>query len=301
VSEQVHGEHEAEPQILRGLRLAVGLSVVILIIESFGAFLSRSLSLTVDAAHNLPDILAFAVSWAALRATERGASSAYTFGSHRLEVFASLFNAGIVLAVGIGFGFAALQSLRSGAPFAGAVDSTWILAAAVPTLLLRATNLFVLQRLPARARDLNLRSVIVHLASDVVITGALLVAGVTLLLDSSVWWVDPAAAIFIGAVLTYESIPLFRGGWEVLTERTPQNLSVDLVTKAALTIPAVSELHDIHLWAVCPTLICMSAHVRIRDMTVRESMIVVTQLRKRMEEEFGILHSVFEVEATPVR
>jgi hypothetical protein len=34
-------------------------------------------------------------------------------------------------------------------------------------------------------------------------------------------------------------------------------------------------------------------------MSVGESMAVVARLRERMEEEFGILHSVFELETGP--
>src|SRR5579872_3972284 len=96
-----HGEDEAEERVIRGLRLAVLLSLAILLIEAVGASLSRSLSLTVDAVHNVPDLLAFAVSYSALAATERGANREFTFGHHRLEVFAGFFNGAVVLATGL--------------------------------------------------------------------------------------------------------------------------------------------------------------------------------------------------------
>ena len=62
-----HGEEEAEVRVMRGLRLAVELAILALVMEAAGALLSRSLALTVDAVHDIPDILAFGVSWAALR------------------------------------------------------------------------------------------------------------------------------------------------------------------------------------------------------------------------------------------
>ena len=48
-----HGESEAEERVLRGLKFAAELSVAILAIELVGAYFSRSLSLTVDAVHDL--------------------------------------------------------------------------------------------------------------------------------------------------------------------------------------------------------------------------------------------------------
>lgn len=296
---QGHGEAEAEVRVLRGLRLALELSVAILAIESVGAVLSRSLSLTADAVHNLPDILAFAVSWTALRATERGATEQFTFGVHRLEVFAGLLNAALVLGTGLVFGYEATLALVRGTNFAGPVDAGWILAAAVPTFVLRAVNLVVLGRVPHRARDLNLKSVLVHLASDVAITSAVLVVGVVLLVRPTAGSVDAGAALAIAAILVYESLPLFGGGWDVLTERVPRHLSTEAIERVARSVPRVTEVHDLHVWAVCPTLVCMTAHVRVEEMSVREGMDVAATLRGRMAEEFGILHSVFEVETGP--
>lgn len=292
-----HGEEEAEQRILRSLRLAVELSLVILGIEAVGAVLSHSLSLTVDAVHNVPDILAFAISWTALAGARAGSSSEFTFGRHRLEVFAGLFNGILVLGTGTVFGYEAVQALIRSGSFAGPVDPTWLLAAAVPTLALRVVNVRALGRQTGRVRDLNLKGVLVHLASDVAITAALLFAGVTLALDAHYEWADSVAALSIAGILVYESLPLLRGGWEVLTERTPRGLSVATITRTALSVPGVTGVHDVHVWAVCDSLVCLTAHVGVTDMTMKEGMAVIQQLRNTMERDFGIVHATFEIES----
>jgi cobalt-zinc-cadmium efflux system protein len=294
-----HGEAEAEHRVLQGLRLAVELSLIVLVLESVGAYYSRSLSLTVDAVHNVPDILAFTLSWTAIRTSSKGATAQFTFGAHRLETFAGLANAALVLGAGGAFGYAAVANLLTGSSFAGTVDPVWLVAAAVPTLVLRSVNLTMLRRNPDRVRDLNLSSVLVHLASDLAITGALLVAGAVLIFRPGLAWADPLAALVIAGILVGESLPLFRDGWDVLTERTPRNLSVEEITRSALSIPGVAEVHDVHVWAVCSSLVCLTAHVGVRDMTLQDATGVVSQIRKRMGTEFGIVHSTFEVECLP--
>lgn len=294
-----HGETEAGELVLTGLRWAFVVTAVVLVLEVLGAFLSRSLSLTVDAVHNLPDLLAFAVSWFALSATERGASDRFTFGVHRFEVFAGLLNAALVLGTGVAFGVAAASALVRNSSFAGPVDAVWLLLVALPTLALRGVNLALVERVPRRTRDLNLRSVVVHLASDVLITAALITAAVLLLTHPAWTWADSGSALVICGILVYESLPLFRDGMDVLTERTPRNLSVPAIERSARSIPHVTELHDLHVWAVCPTLVCMTAHVEVDDISLRDSMRVVAELRARMAGEFGILHAVFEVETGP--
>lgn len=292
-----HGEREAEARVLRGLRIGTELALAVLLVEAVGAYFSRSLSLTIDAVHNVPDIVAFSVSLAALGATAKGSSDRFTFGTHRLEVFAGLLNAALVLGTGAVFGFEAVSSLSSGVTFAGPVDPVWLLAAAVPTLGLRGVSLSILGRIPGRVRDLNLRGVIVHMASDVAITAALLVTGVTLLVRPGWGWFDNMAAIAIALILGFESLPLFREGWDVLTERTPRRLSVETVTNVARSVPGVTDVHDVHLWSVCTTLVCMTAYVGVEPMALQDAIDVIARLREKMEGEFGILHATFEIEA----
>jgi cobalt-zinc-cadmium efflux system protein len=292
-----HGEGEAGEAVVRGLRWAVIASLGILLIEGVGAYLSHSLALTVDAVHNVPDILAFVVSLTALEMAARGSSDRFTFGAHRLEVFAGLLNAALIFGTGALFGYEGAIALRSGSSFAGPVDAIWLLAAALPTFGLRALNLVLLGRLPGRVRDLNLASVVTHLASDLAITGALLVAGVTLLLRPGWSWVDDAGALGIAAILIVESVPLFRTGWDVLTERIPRGLSVEAIARAALTVPGVAKLHDIHVWSVCSTLVCLTAHVDLLGPSMQEGLEAVHALRTMMERDFGILHSTFEIES----
>jgi len=295
-----HGEREAEERVLRGLRIATLLALAVLVIEAVGAFLSRSLSLTVDAVHNVPDVIAYSVSLAALGATAQGSRGRFTFGTHRFEVFAGLLNAAIVLGTGGAFGFEAIAALRSGASFAGPVDALWLLVAAVPTLLLRGASLAILGRIPGRIRDLNLSGVVLHMASDVAITSALIVTGVALLARPEWWWFDDVAALAIAAILVFESLPLFREGWDVLTERTPRRLSVESVGESARAVSGVVDVHDIHIWSVCSTLVCMTAYVRVQEMALDDAVAVIAKLRERMESEFGILHATFEIEA-PLR
>lgn len=291
-----HGEAEAETNILAGLRLAVQLTFVILIIEVLGAFLSRSLSLTVDAIHDAPDVVAFLVSWGALRSTAKGASGDLTFGSHRLETFAGIVNAIVVLVTGAAFGGEAISSIWSGNSFAGTVDPVWLLVAAVPTLVLRTVSVGVLNRLPGKVRDLNLASVLLHLASDIAITGALLGVGVVLVLRPTWGLVDPVAALVIAGILVFEAIPLLREGWRILNERAPRGISLEAIERSILGVPGVSGLHDVHVWSVCSSLVCMTAHVGVKDMSLRDCMSTVAELRTRMEQEFGIVHATFEIE-----
>ena len=110
-------------------------------------------------------------------------------------------------------------------------------------------------------------------------------------------WFDDLAALTIAGILVFESLPLFREGWDVLTERTPRRLSVETVTNAARSVPGVTDVHDVHIWSVCSTLVCLTAYVGVEEMALQDAMEVIRILRAKMESEFGILHATFEIEA----
>jgi cobalt-zinc-cadmium efflux system protein len=292
-----HGESEADAPVLQRLALTVYLAAVVLGIEAVGALGSRSLALTTDAVHNIPDLLGFGISWLALSAARRGATLQHTFGLHRSEVFATMLNGVLLLGAGLGFAYEALLGiLTNHGGLAGSITAVWILYAAVPTLLLRSGAALLVGRLPRAARDLNVRGVYLHLLGDIAIAVPLLVAALVLLRIPSLQVVDAIATIPIAAVLVVESYPLFRDSWTSLSERIPRNLSVDAIDRTARTVSLVEGLHDVHVWSVCSNLICMTAHVRTDAVTLQQGMAVVAELRRRMAEEFGIGHSVFELE-----
>lgn len=294
--EHPHGESEASQRILQGLAVALLLTAIVLGLEAVGAVMSRSLAVTVDAVHDVPDLFAFAASYLALAAIARGSTTEHTFGSHRFEVFAAILNAFVILAAGLLFAYPAIVGLTNDTTPFGTLDPAWILFAAIPTLALRSVSAIYLGRIPRAARDLNVRSVLVHLGADIAITAALIIDAIVLVYSPTSVQVDSAVALAIAAVLIVESVPIFRGAWDVLTERVPRGLSLTNLTEVVKSVPRVKDVHDLHVWAVCPTFVCMTAHVRVEEMTLGESADVTDELRQAVEQTFGIAHSVFELE-----
>ena len=296
-----HGESEGAWGVARRLKVNLLLAGVVLVVEAIGAWQGRSLALWLDALHNIPDLLAFAAASLAVSATLRGVSEQYTYGLHRTEVLAGFANAAVITGLGVGFAVAAGLSLLNGAlPLGGPPGAFWVLAVAVPTTIVRLIAAWVLRPGPAVAKDVNLRGVFRHVTSDLVVTGTVVVVGLLLVLRPSLTWVDAGASLLLGGFLVALSAPLFRDSYRLLTDKMPQGLSVDRVRATALRVPGVRDLHDVHVWAICSNFTSLTAHVLLADVSVRESMVVITELRRRMAEELGIDHAVFEVEAGPV-
>ena len=91
----------------RRLKIALAVSFIYFFAELIGGFLTNSLALLSDAGHMLSDIAALALSLFAFRIAKRPATLSSTYGYHRVEILAALFNGLMLwLIVGIIFGAA---------------------------------------------------------------------------------------------------------------------------------------------------------------------------------------------------
>src|SRR5207247_9857121 len=86
------------------LRLALGLTLAILVIELAGGLLAHSLALLSDAGHVLTDVFALGLAWFAIEQSKRPADHRRSYGYQRVGILAAFLNPVtpivVVLAVG---------------------------------------------------------------------------------------------------------------------------------------------------------------------------------------------------------
>src|SRR3989304_7464068 len=90
----------------RRLKIALAISVGYFFAEVIAGFLTNSLALLSDAGHMLSDIAAMALSLFAFHIAKRPATDNSTYGYHRAEILAALFN-GLALWLIVGIIFTA--------------------------------------------------------------------------------------------------------------------------------------------------------------------------------------------------
>ena len=67
--------HAIENSQSRRLLISLVITLAFVFLEALAGFLANSLALLTDAAHNLTDVIALAISWYAIRLTTRPANS----------------------------------------------------------------------------------------------------------------------------------------------------------------------------------------------------------------------------------
>ena len=279
--------HEA-PGMSRALLWALGVNLAFVVVEFVGGFWANSLALITDAVHNLSDLPSMSLALLALFVQRRPADARRTYGYQRSGVLAAFVNALVLVAVAAYIFYAAYERFRNPAPVLTEV-LVWVSLAGI------VVNGGIAWGMWRGRSDVNLRTVVIHNAGDAASNVAILAGA--LVMERTGWlWVDPLLSVAIGVAVLWSSWSVIKETTNILLEGTPRGVDVEQVARAMLKVPGVLEVHDVHIWSLASSLHALSCHVRIAEMSTRDSEKILAQLKELLEREFGITHTTIQFE-----
>jgi len=235
-------------------RWALGLNTAYVLIEAGAGFLTGSLALLADAAHNLTDVAGLLIAWGAAVLAKRVGNASYTFGYGRATILAAMLNAtailiGVVLVV-----WEAAQRLSDPIEVPGL---TVLLVALVGIGVNTGSALLFVR---AQQDDLNAKGAFLHMAADAAVSGAVVLAAASILYTG--WnWLDPAVAIAVSVLIAWTAWGLMKGALRLGLDGVPESIDRAAVAAFIGDQPGVSNVHDLHIWALSTTRTALAAHV----------------------------------------
>lgn len=271
------------------LRVALGLTLAILLVEFAGGLLSHSLALMSDAGHVLTDVFALGLAWFAVEQSKRPADRRRTYGYQRAGILAALLNAVTLIVIVIAIAFEAVRRLIEPQPVRGGI----VIATALVGI---AINVFVILTLRHEGRNLNLRAALLHVVGDVGAAVAVVIAGTIILLTG--WLpVDPLLSLGIACLIAYSAWGIVRETVNLLLEGTPAEIDLAALTKEITTTDRVTGVHDLHVWALSSEAMALSCHVVMDECPLADAEHVVRDLEQRLCSRFAIGHTTIQVES----
>ena len=238
------------------LYLSLGLNALVITAEFLGGCLLDSIGLMSDAGHNLVDQGSLFLALYAHILTRQPASETRTFGYHRAGVVAAFINSFILLLTAIGITLVGFKRLLHPVP----VDGGWIMGIAAMSFVANLSIALLLQH--GAKDDLNIRSAFWHMLGDAWVSLGVVLSGGAIMLTG--WTVlDPLISLLVVGAILHGAWPLFKESLDVLLESTPPTISASQVAAAIESLPGVKNVHDLHIWAVEPRLIMLTAHVLV--------------------------------------
>lgn len=276
--------------ISRKLQLGLVLNTGFTIFEFIIGFLSGSLALVSDAAHNLTDSLALVVAFFANKIAARPANLQKTYGYGRASILAALLNALILVALAAYIFYGAYQRFQNPEPVEGGL----VMIVAFVGILINAGVAFLFSK---DREDLAIRSAFLSMALDALASIGALLAGLIIVVTGQTI-VDPFISVLIGIMLLFSARGVINDALHVLLEGVPQGTDIQKVKQAVLDTPGVKGVDDLHMWAISSQYAALSCHVILATPDIAQSMDLKRRLKEMLANQFCVEHATIELEFT---
>jgi cobalt-zinc-cadmium efflux system protein len=280
---------EAAGQSTRRLSISLFLTLGFVVIEAAAGLFSNSLALLTDAAHNLTDVIALALSWFAIRITTRPANERKTYGYHRVGILVALINSSTLVLISLGIFYEAWRRFISPPE----VQSGVLIGVGLVAVIINIVTAMLVHK--GSDTDLNLRSAFVHLMGDVLSTIGAVIAGV-LIFFTGANWLDPLVSVLIGFLILYNAWGILREAIDILLEAKPRDIDSKKLVEDMLEIDGVLGVHDLHVWSITQNLRTMSAHVLTDDLSISEGADIQRRINEIAYHRYNIAHATLQLE-----
>jgi len=279
-----------DKKIQRVLQFSMGLTLAYVVATFIFGLRAHSLALISEAGHNLSDLAAIALSFVAVYFQAQPATERKTFGYQRAGVLAAFVNSATLVVLSIWIAVEALHRIASPVP----VQPKVMMYVAAAGVLMNGTVATLLWRF---SRDVNIRSVYLHMLGDTLSTAAVIVGGAAILL-TGIHWIDPVLSILIAGMILWSSIGIIRETLNILLEGAPRNLQLSAVREAMQSIDGVLDVHDLHIWSLGSRSHALASHVTIAEMPMSECSSILDGINCALRNRFHITHTTIQFETT---
>lgn len=282
-----HGHGHAPKDFGLSFAVGVGLNTGFVLIEALVGLSTHSLALLADAGHNLSDVMALLMAWGAAVMARRPPSARRTYGLRKGTILASLANAVLLL---IAVGVIASESARR-LMNPTAIDTLPVMiTAGIGVLINTATALMFLRG----QEDLNIRGAFLHMATDAAVSMAVVVGAGVMMLTGGFVWLDPALSLVIAGVIVIGTWGLLRDSADLAMDAAPKSVDVAAVRAWLAALPGVTNVHDLHIWAMSTTETALTVHLTRPANT--DSDAFLHEACEGLADRFHIGHCTLQIE-----
>jgi len=281
----MHSNHHTNYN--KAFLIGIILNVIYILVEVFYGLMINSMALLADAGHNFSDVLGLLLAWGAAYLAKTATTEKRTYGFRKSTILAALFNA-ILLMIAVGaITIEAIRKIISPEPVQGEI----MMVVAGIGVVINSITAFLFMK--GRKADLNIKGAFLHMAADAAVSLGVVIAG--FIIYSTGWlWIDPAISLVIVLVITFGTWGLLKDSFHLSIDAVPTGIDLKAVGNYLKSINGVTEVHDLHIWAMSTTETALTAHLVIPDETKDDYFL--KKICGELHSRFGIEHSTIQIE-----
>ncbi|MBI5939976.1 MAG: cation transporter [Caulobacterales bacterium] len=282
-----HGHGHAPADFGRAFAIGAGLNIAFVVVEASAGLITGSLALVADAGHNLSDVLGLLMAWGAAAMARQLPTARRSYGLRKGTILASLANAGLLL---VAVGAIVWEAVRRFADPHPIQPGLVMIVALIGVAINTATAMMFTRG----QHDLNVRGAFLHMAADAAVSLGVVLAALVIWFVPGWTWIDPAVSLAIAAVIIAGTWGLLRDSLDLALDAAPRGIDPDAVRRWLAERPGVTEVHDLHIWAMSTTETALTVHLTRPDNADADSFLHDTA--HALAERFRIGHPTLQIE-----
>jgi cobalt-zinc-cadmium efflux system protein len=285
-------EHLFEYRHVEQKKLKISLTITLLamVLEIIGGYLSNSMALLSDAGHMFTHAFALIIGITAIIIARKPPCHHQTFGLYRAEVLAAFVNGLFLLVVAGIIIYEAILRLINPIKILGLE----MLLIAFIGLIVNISSILILRG--AHKKDLNIRGVFYHMFADAVSSVGIVVAALVIMYTN---WIiiDPIVSIGISFIIVFWAWGVLKDATRILLETAPKGLNIDIISAdLKKNFPEIRELHNIHLWSITPDMLVFSAHTQFDPSKVQgKQEEVIARINDYLSKKYHIIECTLQI------
>ena len=134
-------------------------------------------------------------------------------------------------------------------------------------ILVNGFTVFLLAR--NKEEDLNIKSAYLHMLSDTLVSCGVVFSGGIIMLSN--WtWIDPVIGILIAGIIIWSSWSVFVESVILILDGVPKTIKLEHLKNEISALENISDIHNLHIWAVSTTENAMTAHIKLHDIAMQK-------------------------------
>ncbi|WP_405829356.1 cation diffusion facilitator family transporter [Streptomyces sp. NBC_01176] len=271
----------------RWLAIALALITAFMAVEVVVGVLAGSLALISDAAHMLTDAASIVLSLIAMRLAARPARGGFTYGLKRAEILSAQANGLTLLLLGAWLAYESVRRLID----PPAVEGGLMLVTALVGIAVNVAATWCISQ--ANRTSLNVEGAYQHILNDLFAFIGTAVAALVIVL-TGFNRADPIATLMVVALMAKAGYGLLRDSGRIFLEAAPTDVDPDQLGDRLVALPAVVEVHDLHVWQITSGQAALSAHVLVEP--AGDCHAVRRDLEELLRKDYGITHTTLQVD-----
>ena len=268
--QQVALSSVAASLLLTALKLVVGI-------------LTGSIGIISEAAHSALDFGAAALTFFAVRVSDKPADRKHHYGHAKVESVTALIETGLLLLTSAGIIYAAIERLINGK---AEIEITWYaIAIMVISIVVDISRSRALKKVAKETNSQALEADALHFSSDILSSAVVLVG--LIFVSIGVTWADAVAGIAVAILVAFAAFNLGNKTIDILIDAAPEGLS-ERIEEITLSVSGVISIDKIRVKPTGPQVFVEMSVCVNRTFSVEKVQKICTHIEQKIREEFPV-------------